>query len=134
MFNARLVAGGDGDLGPGPRRPGSPLVVRREDARWVDGKLTANGMEPLSLERLAKKAHELGLVTGATVHGFNRWSGPRPSSSIDGVRSGCRSMAWRCATATGAEREEGAMSSRRLPRAGPAGTCTIPPPSSTTRR
>lgn len=48
-------------------------VVRREDARWVDGKLTADGMEPLSLERLARKAHELNLVTAAVGHAFNRW-------------------------------------------------------------
>jgi CO/xanthine dehydrogenase Mo-binding subunit len=49
------------------------FVVRIEDASWVDGKLSANGMEPLPFERLAKKAHELGLVTGAAVHTFNRW-------------------------------------------------------------
>ncbi|SAK77117.1 aldehyde oxidase and xanthine dehydrogenase molybdopterin binding protein [Caballeronia hypogeia] len=49
------------------------FVVRIEDARWVDGKLSANGMEALPFAQLAKKAHELGLVTGATVHTFNRW-------------------------------------------------------------
>lgn len=48
-------------------------VVRREDAEWVDGKLTANGMEPLSLERLARKVYELDLVNAAVGHGFNRW-------------------------------------------------------------
>jgi len=51
----------------------APLVVRAEDARWVDGKLTAAGLEALPLPMLAKAAHELGLVTGATVHVFNRW-------------------------------------------------------------
>ncbi|MBB1201433.1 xanthine dehydrogenase family protein molybdopterin-binding subunit [Enterobacteriaceae bacterium 89] len=51
----------------------APLVVRIEDARWVDGGLTAAGMEVLSLERLAKAAWQLGLPTGAVVHGFNRW-------------------------------------------------------------
>lgn len=45
-----------------------------EDLRWVDGALAGAGMEPLPLARLAKKAHEMGLVTGAMVHGFNRWS------------------------------------------------------------
>ncbi|MDN0085437.1 molybdopterin-dependent oxidoreductase [Crenobacter sp. SG2305] len=49
------------------------LVVRVEDARWVDGKLSAGGLQALPFEQLVKKAHELGLVTGATVHVFNRW-------------------------------------------------------------
>ena len=64
----------------------NPYVVRREDAHWVDGKLTANGMEPLPLAVLAKRAHERGLVTGATVHGFNRWSWAEAEYSINGVR------------------------------------------------
>ena len=51
----------------------APLVVRVEDARWVDGKLSAAGLEALPYEQLVKKAHELGLVIGATVHVFNRW-------------------------------------------------------------
>lgn len=51
----------------------APYVVRREDARWENGMLTASGMQPLSLSQLASKVHELGLVAGAVVHGFNRW-------------------------------------------------------------
>ncbi|VVE27158.1 Putative xanthine dehydrogenase molybdenum-binding subunit XdhA [Pandoraea iniqua] len=51
----------------------APLVVRVEDARWVEGKLSAAGMEALPLAMIAKTAHEMGLVTGATVHVFNRW-------------------------------------------------------------
>ncbi|HWW04199.1 xanthine dehydrogenase family protein molybdopterin-binding subunit [Collimonas sp.] len=51
----------------------APLVVRVEDARWIDGKLSAAGLQALPYEQLVKKAHELGLVTGATVHVFNRW-------------------------------------------------------------
>ncbi len=51
----------------------APLAVRREDARWVDGSLTAGGLAPLSLEALAKRVYEQGLVTGAIVHTFNRW-------------------------------------------------------------
>jgi CO/xanthine dehydrogenase Mo-binding subunit len=39
----------------------------------VEGGLTCAGMEILSFERLAKKAYELGLLTGAVVHVFNRW-------------------------------------------------------------
>jgi CO/xanthine dehydrogenase Mo-binding subunit len=48
--------------------------LRIEDARFVDGRLTAQGMEPLTVPRLAAKAHEMGLVTSAMVHGYNRWS------------------------------------------------------------
>ena len=51
----------------------APYVVRREDARWVNGMLTANGMQPLSLQALAQKAHAMQLVTGAVGHTFNRW-------------------------------------------------------------
>ncbi|MGX9933828.1 xanthine dehydrogenase family protein molybdopterin-binding subunit [Advenella kashmirensis] len=51
----------------------APLVVRREDARWVPGGLTAAGMQILPFATLAKKAHEMGLITGVVVHSFNRW-------------------------------------------------------------
>lgn len=63
----------------------APLVVRIEDARWVDGKLSEAGLEALSLERLAHKAHELGLVTGATVHVFNRWQWSEADFEINGT-------------------------------------------------
>jgi len=63
----------------------APLVVRIEDARWVDGKLSAAGLEALSVEQLAKKAHELGLVTGATVHVFNRWQWAEADFEINGA-------------------------------------------------
>jgi CO/xanthine dehydrogenase Mo-binding subunit len=48
--------------------------LRFNDARFVNGVLTAEGMEPLALPRLAAKAHEMGLVVAAMVHGYNRWS------------------------------------------------------------
>ncbi len=51
----------------------APLVARREDARWVEGGLSAGGLAPLPLEQLAAKAYEMRLVTGAVVHSFNRW-------------------------------------------------------------
>lgn len=51
----------------------APLVVRPEDARWVDGGLTAAGMQILPLELLAKTVWEKGLTTGVVVHVFNRW-------------------------------------------------------------
>ncbi|MDE1182569.1 molybdopterin cofactor-binding domain-containing protein [Paraburkholderia sp.] len=62
----------------------APLVVRIDDARWVDGALSAAGMEPLTFARLAAKAHALGLVTGATVHVFNRWQWSEAEFEIDG--------------------------------------------------
>ncbi|NYT84360.1 xanthine dehydrogenase family protein molybdopterin-binding subunit [Pollutimonas harenae] len=51
----------------------APYAVRREDARWENNMLTATGMQPLSLQQLARKAYDMGLVVGAVVHGFNRW-------------------------------------------------------------
>lgn len=51
----------------------APLSVRKADARWTDRGLTAGGLEPLPLDKIAKRMHELKLVTGAVGHGFNRW-------------------------------------------------------------
>jgi len=62
----------------------APYVVRREDARWVDGHLTADGMQPLSLPELARQAHDMGLVVGAVAHGFNRWEWARADFRING--------------------------------------------------
>ncbi|MDF9618763.1 xanthine dehydrogenase family protein molybdopterin-binding subunit [Pseudomonas entomophila] len=64
----------------------NPLVVRRENAVWVNGALTGNGLAPIPFAELAKKAHEMGLVTGVSVHGFNRWSWAEADFVIDGVR------------------------------------------------
>jgi len=49
------------------------LSVDIGEARFVDGKLTAGGLEPLSLERLAAAAKAKGLITAVSVHTFNRW-------------------------------------------------------------
>ncbi|WP_039949941.1 xanthine dehydrogenase family protein molybdopterin-binding subunit [Wohlfahrtiimonas chitiniclastica] len=51
----------------------APLTVRREDARWTEQGLTAVGLEPLSLARLAQRVYKLGGLTGAVGHGSNRW-------------------------------------------------------------
>ena len=51
----------------------APLVVRREDARWVANGLTADGLEVLSLQRLIDRTFEMGGLTGAVCHVFNRW-------------------------------------------------------------
>ena len=77
----------------------APLVVRREDARWVDGKLTAGGLNALPLEQLVAKAHELGLVTGAIVHTFNRWQWAR--GRLPARRRRCAAAARRDRTALG---------------------------------
>jgi len=62
----------------------APLAVRIDDARWVAAGLTCVGMEPLSLARLAAKAHELGLVTGAVGHTFNRWQWAEADFEVGG--------------------------------------------------
>ncbi|HEY0662518.1 MAG TPA: molybdopterin cofactor-binding domain-containing protein [Lysobacter sp.] len=62
----------------------APLAIRREDARWIEGKLTAGGLTPLPLEQIAAKAHELGLATGAVVHTFNRWQWAEADFPLDG--------------------------------------------------
>ena len=66
--------------------PLAPLSVRREDARWVDGRLSAAGLPPLALAELARQAHAQGGVTGAVVHTFNRWQWSEAEFEIDGAR------------------------------------------------
>ena len=61
-------------------------VLRFEDVRFVDGRLTAAGMEPLALPRLAAKAHEMGLVVAAMVHGYNRWAWAQAAFDLPGGR------------------------------------------------
>lgn len=55
-----------------------------ENLRWYDGALTAKGLEPIPLERLAHRVHEKGMVTGVMVHAFNRWSWARADFEIEG--------------------------------------------------
>src|SRR5690606_30536349 len=63
----------------------APYVLRQEDARWEAGRLTAAGMQPLTLAQLAAKAHEMGLVVGAVVHAFNRWQWAEADFPIGGA-------------------------------------------------
>ncbi len=51
----------------------APEVVRREDLRLAGGMVNASGMQPLSFAEVASEAHRQGLITGVTVHTFNRW-------------------------------------------------------------
>ena len=59
-----LWSRGDGQIAPDTNGP--------EDLRVANGKIVAGDLEPLPLSALAAKAHELGAVTGACVHAFNR--------------------------------------------------------------
>jgi len=63
----------------------APLVVRREDARWTERGLTANGLEPLPLERLVKTAYEANFVTAAVGHTFNRWQWAEADFNVGGT-------------------------------------------------
>jgi CO/xanthine dehydrogenase Mo-binding subunit len=54
-------------------RSGQARAVTPDAARWRNGLLTVEGLEPLPLARLAHEAHARGLVIGAAVHAFNRW-------------------------------------------------------------
>lgn len=47
--------------------------VTFDDLKWIDGKLTAEGKEPLSFARLAERCHSSGQTTGVMVHAFSRW-------------------------------------------------------------
>lgn len=62
----------------------APLSIRREEARWIEGKLTAGGLTPLPLPHLVTKAYQLGLATGAIVHTFNRWQWAEADFPLDG--------------------------------------------------
>ena len=64
-------------------------IMRLGNVQFVDGSLTADGREPLPLSRLAAKAHEMGLVVAAMVHGYNRWAWAHASFDLpDGRYTG----------------------------------------------
>jgi CO/xanthine dehydrogenase Mo-binding subunit len=60
-------------------------ALRVEDVRFVGGRLVADGMEPLTLPRVAAQAHKMGLVVAAMVHGYNRWAWARAAFDLSGV-------------------------------------------------
>lgn len=55
------------------------------DLRVVQGAIGGGGMSPLSFEQVAKKAHEMGLITGVAVHCFSRWEWAKAEFDIPGV-------------------------------------------------
>ena len=85
----------------------APYVLRMEDARWVDGKLTGKGMQPLALETLAQRAYADGLVTGAVGHTFNRWQWAEADFTVAGrtVRRPLDALATRMGAASHAINE-----------------------------
>ncbi|WP_026878591.1 molybdopterin cofactor-binding domain-containing protein [Ignatzschineria larvae DSM 13226] len=61
----------------------APLTIRKEDARWTAKGLTADGLEPLPLERIAKRIYEQNGLTAVVGHGFNRWQWAHADFAID---------------------------------------------------
>jgi CO/xanthine dehydrogenase Mo-binding subunit len=61
-----------------------PRAKQWQAAKWVDGKLTYAGLPPLSVATVAAKAHARNGVTGAVVHGFNRWAWSNATFVVDG--------------------------------------------------
>ncbi|MEA2965647.1 MAG: hypothetical protein QOI46_5745 [Alphaproteobacteria bacterium] len=66
-------------------RAGQGRVPQPEAVRWSEEALTAEGLEPLPLARLAQEAHAQGLVVGAVVHAFNRWQWAEADFILDGA-------------------------------------------------
>ena len=61
-----------------------PRAAQWDSARWQDRKLVMPGLAPLDLAAVAAKAHARRGVTGAMVHGFNRWEWSRASFMVAG--------------------------------------------------
>jgi CO/xanthine dehydrogenase Mo-binding subunit len=62
---------------------GKAAALRFEDATFAGGRVSVGGLEPLPLERVAAKAHEMGLITGVAVHTFNRNRGGWAQAEFD---------------------------------------------------
>jgi CO/xanthine dehydrogenase Mo-binding subunit len=61
-----------------------PRAGQWERAQWQQRRLAMPGLPPLELAALAAKAHARGGVTGAMVHGFNRWEWTSASFAVAG--------------------------------------------------
>ena len=81
--------------------------VRFEDIGFADARLVAPGHVPLGLPELAKKAHELGLVTSAMVHSYNRWAWASAVFDLPGGRyeGAIDALAVKYGTGAGADRK-----------------------------
>ena len=61
--------------------------VTLADLRVVSGGIGGGGMSTLSFNQIAKKAHEMGLMTGVAVHCFSRWEWAKAEFELPGVGS-----------------------------------------------
>lgn len=59
--------------------------VSLSDLRAYPGGLGGAGMTPIPFAQLARKAHEMGLITGVALHCFSRWEWAQASFDIPGV-------------------------------------------------
>ena len=64
--------------------PNDPKAKQWEAARWKDGQLVMPALAPPTLAAVAAKAHAGNGVTGAMVHGFNRWAWSEATFSVAG--------------------------------------------------
>ena len=65
--------------------PISSFNVQFSDLRIGPDGLGGGGMKPIPFEQLAKKAHEMGLITGVALHTFSSWEWARAEFDIPGV-------------------------------------------------
>ena len=59
--------------------------VGLNDLRVGPEGLSGAGMAPIPFEQLARKAHEMGLITGVAVHCFSRWEWAQAEFDIPGA-------------------------------------------------
>ncbi len=85
----------------------SGAAIRFDEIKFVEGKLVAPGHTPLKLPELAAKAHELGLVTSAMVHSYNRWAWASAVFDLPGGRyeGAIDALAVKYGTGSGADRK-----------------------------
>ena len=69
----------------------SSFDVQYSDIRIGPDGLGGGGMKPIPFEQLARKAHEMGLITGVAVHTFSRWEWARAEFDLPGF--GVRNLA-----------------------------------------
>jgi CO/xanthine dehydrogenase Mo-binding subunit len=58
-------------------------AVSAQDIRLLNGALSAAGRAPLPIDQVAMAAHEMGLITGVSVHVFNRRRGQWAQAEFD---------------------------------------------------
>lgn len=60
-------------------------ALRLDELRIGPDGLSGAGMTPIPFPQLARKAHELGLITGVAVHCFSRWEWAQAEFDIPGA-------------------------------------------------